>query len=303
MSWPEIDGLERHPAFAVAGIAGRVAVGDAAAVARLWRTLDAAALAAAVSERTSDRLFALYTDLQEAGGDGAATVLAVVGLAVPAGAAVAAPFEVHAAPAATYAVVVADGPMPDALIGTWRAIRESDLPRGGGAHFEMHERPPLADGDGRTARAVLHVAIDPAAFAHPALAARLAAVARAGVVRRLAFDDRGLIPAVAQQHDSGEVLMVAWMNRQAVEETLATRQVTYWSRSRGKLWRKGETSGHVQRLVDLRIDCDGDTLLVLVDQTGSACHTGEPNCFFRSAGTGVLTMIGEWPRRGPAATD
>ena len=301
MSWPEIDALERHPAFAVAGIAGRVAVGDYAAVARLWQALDPAALAAAVSERTSDRLFALYTD--RADGDGAPSVLAVVGLAVPAGAAVAAPFEVHAAPAATYAVVVADGPMPDALTGTWRTIRESDLPRGGGAHFEMHERPPLADGDGQPAHALLHVAIDPAAFAHPALASRLAAVARAGVVRRLTFDDRGLIPAVAQQHDSGEVLMVAWMNRQAVEETLATRQVTYWSRSRGKLWRKGETSGHSQRLVDLRIDCDGDTLLVLVDQTGPACHTGEATCFFRSAGTGVLATVGDRPRRGPAATD
>ena len=98
----------------------------------------------------------------------------------------------------------------------------------------------------------------------------------------LAFDDRGLVPAVAQQHDSGEVLMVAWMNRAAIAETLATGQVCYWSRSRGRLWRKGERSGQTQRLVELCVDCDGDTLLVKVDQTGVACHTGRRSCFYRA---------------------
>ena len=85
---------------------------------------------------------------------------------------------------------------------------------------------------------------------------------------------QGLVPAIAQQHDTGEVLMMAWMDREAVAETMRTGRVCYWSRSRKALWRKGETSGHIQDLVDLRIDCDGDTLLVLVDQTGVACHTG-----------------------------
>ena len=98
----------------------------------------------------------------------------------------------------------------------------------------------------------------------------------------LVFDDRGLIPAIAQQHDSGEVLMMAWMNRASIAETLATGRVCYWSRSRGRLWRKGETSGQVQRLVELTVDCDGDTLLLRVDQTGVACHTGRRSCFFRA---------------------
>ena len=98
----------------------------------------------------------------------------------------------------------------------------------------------------------------------------------------LAFDDRGLVAAVAQQHDSGEVLMMAWMNRAAIAETLATGRVCYWSRSRGRLWRKGERSGQTQRLVELSVDCDGDTLLVKVDQTGVACHTGRRSCFYRA---------------------
>ncbi len=98
----------------------------------------------------------------------------------------------------------------------------------------------------------------------------------------LAFDDRGLVAAVAQQHDSGEVLMMAWMNRAAIAETLATGRVCYWSRSRGRLWRKGERSGQTQRLVELCVDCDGDTLLVKVDQTGVACHTGRRSCFYRA---------------------
>ena len=97
----------------------------------------------------------------------------------------------------------------------------------------------------------------------------------------LKFDAARLIPAIAQQHDTGEVLMLAWMSREAIEETLATGRVCYWSRSRQRLWRKGETSGHVQRLVEMRLDCDGDTLLLRVDQEGPACHTGERSCFFR----------------------
>jgi phosphoribosyl-AMP cyclohydrolase len=96
----------------------------------------------------------------------------------------------------------------------------------------------------------------------------------------LRFDETGLIPAIAQQHDTGEVLMLAWMNRDAVEETLLTGRVCYWSRSRKKLWRKGETSGQTQRLVELRYDCDADTILLLVDQVGVACHTGHRSCFY-----------------------
>ncbi len=105
------------------------------------------------------------------------------------------------------------------------------------------------------------------------------------------FDDKGLVPAIAQQHDSGEVLMMAWMDRDAVAETMRTGRVCYWSRSHQAPWRKGDTSGHIQTLVDLRIDCDGDTLLVLVDQTGAACHTGRHNCFFRALRAGRLETI------------
>lgn len=97
----------------------------------------------------------------------------------------------------------------------------------------------------------------------------------------LLFNADGLIPAIAQQHDSGEVLMMAWMNRQAIAETLATGQVCYWSRSRQALWRKGEQSGQTQRLIEFSIDCDGDTILLRVEQTGVACHTGRRSCFFR----------------------
>lgn len=98
----------------------------------------------------------------------------------------------------------------------------------------------------------------------------------------IAFDENGLVPAIAQQHDTGEVLMMAWMTREAVAETVRTGRVCYWSRSRRALWRKGETSGQTQRLVDFRVDCDGDTLVVLVDQTGVACHTGRRTCFYRA---------------------
>jgi phosphoribosyl-AMP cyclohydrolase len=107
----------------------------------------------------------------------------------------------------------------------------------------------------------------------------------------LRFDAAGLLPCIAQQHDTGEVLMMAWMNAEAVAETLATGRVCYFSRSRGGLWRKGESSGQVQRLVDLRIDCDGDTLLALVDQTGVACHTGRRNCFFRAIRDDAIAEI------------
>lgn len=111
------------------------------------------------------------------------------------------------------------------------------------------------------------------------------------IVDTLAFDGDGLIPAIAQQHDTGEVLMLAWMNRAAIEETLATGQVCYWSRSRQGLWRKGETSGQVQRLIEFRIDCDNDCLLLLVDQTGVACHTGRRSCFFTAVRDGRSTTI------------
>jgi len=101
-----------------------------------------------------------------------------------------------------------------------------------------------------------------------------------GFLDAIAFDAQGLVPVIAQQHDSGEVLMLAWMNRQAIEETLATGRVCYWSRSRRALWRKGESSGQVQRLIEMRLDCDQDALLLKVDQTGVACHTGRRSCFF-----------------------
>ena len=111
------------------------------------------------------------------------------------------------------------------------------------------------------------------------------------ILAAIRFDVAGLVPAVAQQHDTGEVLMIAWMNREAVVETLATGRVCYFSRSRKALWRKGETSRQVQHLKELRIDCDGDTLLLLVDQEGVACHTGRRNCFFRAARDGELVEI------------
>jgi phosphoribosyl-AMP cyclohydrolase len=111
------------------------------------------------------------------------------------------------------------------------------------------------------------------------------------IFEAIRFNAAGLVAAVAQQHDTGEVLMLAWMNRAAVEETLATGRVCYFSRSRGKLWRKGESSGQAQRLVDLRIDCDGDAVLLLVDQTGVACHTGRRSCFYTAVRYGALVEI------------
>lgn len=98
----------------------------------------------------------------------------------------------------------------------------------------------------------------------------------------LKFNEDGLLPAIAQDATTGEVLMMAWMNASAVAETLETGQVTYWSRSRATFWRKGESSGNRQRLVEMRIDCDRDCLLLQVDQTGPACHTNRRTCFYTS---------------------
>ncbi|CAA7617265.1 Phosphoribosyl-AMP cyclohydrolase [Candidatus Terasakiella magnetica] len=119
----------------------------------------------------------------------------------------------------------------------------------------------------------------------------MSAIDPAAVLAHIAFDANGLVPAIAQQHDTGEVLMMAWMNRDAVVETLTTGRVCYWSRSRKGLWRKGESSGQQQRLVDFLFDCDGDTILLKVDQDGVACHTGRRTCFFTSARAEGLTEV------------
>ena len=103
------------------------------------------------------------------------------------------------------------------------------------------------------------------------------------LLNAIRFNAAGLVPAMAQQHDTGKVLMLAWMNQDAIAETLATQRACYWSRSRRALWRKGETSGQVQRLMELRLDCDGNALLLRVDQHGAACHTGRRSCFYRTA--------------------
>lgn len=113
------------------------------------------------------------------------------------------------------------------------------------------------------------------------------------VLTAIRFDANGLVPAIAQQHDTGEVLMMAWMNAESVAETLATGRVCYYSRSRKGLWRKGETSGQTQDLKELRVDCDGDTLLLLVHQDGVACHTGRRNCFFLAVRDGALVEIAQ----------
>jgi phosphoribosyl-AMP cyclohydrolase len=109
-------------------------------------------------------------------------------------------------------------------------------------------------------------------------------------IASLRFDANGLIPAIAQSRD-GEVLMLAWMNAASLAETLRTGDATYWSRSRGELWRKGATSGHVQRLVELRVDCDRDTLLLVVDQTGPACHTNRRSCFYTAVRDGAEVTL------------
>jgi len=115
---------------------------------------------------------------------------------------------------------------------------------------------------------------DPAAFLH--------------AVR---FGPDGLVPAIAQAHDTHEVLMLAWMNAEALEQTIRTGRATYYSRSRKGLWRKGETSGQVQHVRDIRLDCDGDAVLLLVDQVGVACHTGRRSCFFRALHGEALVEI------------
>ncbi len=104
------------------------------------------------------------------------------------------------------------------------------------------------------------------------------------------FNDQGLVPAIAQDSTSGTVLMLAWMNRDAIDQTLASGLVTYYSRSRQSLWQKGETSGNTQRLVDMQFDCDADAILMLVEQTGPACHTNRPNCFYLRVEDGQVVV-------------
>jgi len=124
------------------------------------------------------------------------------------------------------------------------------------------------------------------------------------------FGPDGLVPAIAQQHDTGEILMMAWMNRDAVRASLTEGRACYWSRSRARLWRKGETSGQVQLLHELRLDCDGDAVLLLVDQHGVACHTGRRSCFFRAWRNNGWVVVAEpqispellYPGRGQRST-
>lgn len=113
----------------------------------------------------------------------------------------------------------------------------------------------------------------------------------------LAFNDAGLIPVVTQDASSKQVLMLAWMNRESLEQTLSKGRMVYWSRSRNELWAKGETSGHVQTLRSMHVDCDGDAILCLVDQKGAACHTGRPDCFYFEvdASSRVVTVSGTMP--------
>jgi phosphoribosyl-AMP cyclohydrolase len=115
------------------------------------------------------------------------------------------------------------------------------------------------------------------------------------VLDQLAFNDQGLIPVISQDFISKEVLMMAWMNRTAIDKTLDTGKMTYWSRSRNKFWVKGDTSGHFQDLISMSIDCDGDVILCQVKQTGAACHTGRKNCFYLSVDTNTnkITIIGD----------
>ncbi|MGY0553928.1 phosphoribosyl-AMP cyclohydrolase [Vreelandella sp. 2A-K22] len=113
----------------------------------------------------------------------------------------------------------------------------------------------------------------------------------AAVIESIPWNADGLITAIAQQHDSGEVLMLAWMSHEALRETLNSGQVCYWSRSRQTLWRKGESSGNRQRLVEARLDCDGDAVLLKVDQQGPTCHTGRPNCFYNAIRRETVEVI------------
>jgi phosphoribosyl-AMP cyclohydrolase len=118
------------------------------------------------------------------------------------------------------------------------------------------------------------------------------------VLDALQFNDDGLIPAVAQRHDTGEVVMVGYMNRATLEETLNTGRICYYSRSRKRVWRKGEESGNIQVLRELRIDCDGDALLLIVEQTGPACHTGQRRCFYLKV-DGDRVTVTDTPERSP----
>ena len=118
------------------------------------------------------------------------------------------------------------------------------------------------------------------------------------VINELAFNEDGLIPVITQDATSKEVLMFAWMNKESLEYTLTTQRMTYWSRSRQQLWKKGESSGHTQALVSMSFDCDGDCILCLVNQSGPACHTGRPNCFYLSVNTEEkkVIVIGDMPQ-------
>lgn len=119
------------------------------------------------------------------------------------------------------------------------------------------------------------------------------------VAQRLRRDEHGLVAAVVQQHDTREVLMVGWMDDEAVHRTLTTGRVTFWSRSRQEYWRKGDTSGHAQYVKAVSLDCDGDALLVEVDQVGAACHTGTRTCF--EAGGPLPVVVGDRPQAAPAS--
>ncbi|KAB1644089.1 phosphoribosyl-AMP cyclohydrolase [Gulosibacter chungangensis] len=112
------------------------------------------------------------------------------------------------------------------------------------------------------------------------------------IVAALTFDEQGLIPAIAKQWDTGEVLMMAWMNAESIRQTLESRRAVYWSRSRGELWRKGDTSGHSQRVMSFQVDCDADTILLGVDQVGAACHLNTRTCWDADP-LGVTFAIGE----------
>ena len=113
------------------------------------------------------------------------------------------------------------------------------------------------------------------------------------LINTLSFDRNGLIPAIAQQYNTGEVLMMAWMNKESISNTLMENRVVYWSRSRQSLWRKGDTSGQIQKLLEFRWDCDTDTLLLQVDQTGVACHTGRRTCFFNAIKDDKIAVISD----------
>jgi phosphoribosyl-AMP cyclohydrolase len=118
------------------------------------------------------------------------------------------------------------------------------------------------------------------------------------------FDEKGLIPAISQDATTGQVLMVAWMNAESLAETVQTGRAVFWSRSRLRIWRKGEESGHVQRLVELRLDCDGDVLLLKVEQIGEiACHTGRASCFYRRLDQDTASLSSKWVSVDPVLKD